>query len=170
MIARLVGFVAAAALVGIVAAAPASASVPREPLDDGLPVDLPPVTVPSLELPVLSSALPVPGLFGGSVSPSALPATSEGAPPLAAAPPGSSLVPADAAGSGLSPSRSIGAGRVAPVPGTGTVLRLARSSTALIALLAVAVAFLVVQGRLDRRSPRLASAPLDRRDELLEFS
>ena len=65
---------------------------------------------------------------------------------------------------------SLSAARLGPPTGTAAVLRLARSSTALIALVVIAVAFLVVQGRLDRRTPRLMTAPLDRRGELLEFS
>jgi len=49
------------------------------------------------------------------------------------------------------------------------VRRMAQPLTALLLLLALAAVFLLVSGRLDRRHPRLVGAPLDRRDDRLEF-
>jgi hypothetical protein len=49
------------------------------------------------------------------------------------------------------------------------VLRLTRSSTALLVLLAAAVTFLAVQSFTVRRERALVEAPIDRRERELEF-
>jgi hypothetical protein len=180
-----VGAMLTAALLCVLTAAPASASVPRAPLDDLVPpVELPgAAALPALPLlptvpafspmvsPVVSPLLAQLGLDAASRADAAPdPGPAPGAPPpQARSDAATASVVADATPS-AAPRASITGERIEPVTGTSAVLRLARSSTALLVLLVAAVAFLLVQGRVDRRSPRLASAPLDRRDELLEFS
>jgi hypothetical protein len=49
------------------------------------------------------------------------------------------------------------------------VLRLVRSSTALLVLAAAAIVFLILQSVAGRRNPRLMAAPIDRRESELDF-
>ena len=122
-------------------------------------------------LPSTQSLLGQLGLFAVPASPdtrspgAADPSSSARSRAMSAASPGSAASEASSAA-----RRDLRAQRVSAVTETAALLRVARSSTPLIALLIVAVAFLLVQGRLDRRAPQLASAPLDRRQQLLEFS
>jgi hypothetical protein len=151
--------------VGLVAA-PASAE-PEPTL--GVPLT---VTV-GLALPLLPPASAVLSLEGTAAPASALgvlptPAASSSAPvsaasvssPPAAAAPTPAAFPAQQTivkGALRARARDIGA------------VQRSRSSTALVVLLAAAAVFLVVAGRLDRRSSAFASAPLGRRKDLLTF-
>jgi hypothetical protein len=152
--------------VGLVAA-PASAE-PEPTL--GVPLT---VTV-GLALPLLPPASAVLSLEGPAAPASALgvlptPAASSSAPVSAASvssPPAAAAAPTPAASPAQQPIVK-GALR-ARARDIGAVQR-SRSSTALVVLLAAAAVFLVVAGRLDRRSSAFASAPLGRRQDLLTF-
>ena len=149
------------------------------------PISVPPIALtPALAVPALGLHLPL--VANVEVSTIALRlglAESEvSSPPPAAST--AERVPA------ATPVAAIEAGRAAPIstdiaaarrplranlpsPDAETaVVRAERSSTALFVLLAVAIVFLVflvVQGRVDRRTGLLAAPPLDRREDVLEF-
>jgi hypothetical protein len=161
---------------------PAVGSV-TEPLPLPAPVD---DAVQTVTAPV--DALLAPPPPAATVAPPPPPAAVAPAPaapaPIASAPPPAAVVAAipavdvatvtGAASTGAPPSSTTGAsvdrGTLEAPTGFRAVLRAARSSTGLFVLAGAAALFLLVQGRLDRRSPRLADAPIDRRAEMLEFS
>jgi hypothetical protein len=56
-----------------------------------------------------------------------------------------------------------------PKGGVGRALQTAQASTLLLGLAAAVLIFLGVQGRLDRRDPRLARAPIEERLDFEDF-
>jgi hypothetical protein len=60
-------------------------------------------------------------------------------------------------------------GRAGAPTGSAAVAAAARSFIPLFLLMAAALVFLALQGRLDRRDPKLAAAPLDDRGDFLPF-
>jgi hypothetical protein len=171
-------------------------TVPRVgSVTDALPLP-PPVdsVADAVTAPVDNTVQTVSGTVTGAVSgpaPTPPPAVAPAAPPAAAAPtpaPGAGAGPAAAvtppidagaaaallagAPTPLGPTVSdVAHGRIDPAPtGLRAVLDATRSSTVLFLLVGAALVFLAVQDRLDRRSPQLADAPVDRRAEMLEFS
>jgi len=154
-------------------AAPAAAPDPVSPPAPAAPT--PAGAVSTIEevagsLPSAQSLLGRLGLFGVAVSPATLSPGASAATPPAASRPGAAASGGAGAETSSATRRALRARRVSAVTGTAALLRVARSSAPLIALLVAAFVFLLVQGRLDRRAPQLVSAPLDRRQELLEFS
>jgi hypothetical protein len=142
-------------------------------------VKLPPVQLPSVNLPPLP--VTVPGLLGGP-SPQAPPsgAKPQGPPPgggagtvSASAPPAPPAPPAAGA-----PAPRVEGTSVSRLPGTAAPraprpLGRALAETVPFFGLPLTVGgliliFLIVQGRLDRRDPKLATAPIT--DEVLQFS
>jgi hypothetical protein len=130
------------------------------------PVTVPPVTVPRVTVP--------PVKLPNIIAPVA--ATPSGAAAAAATGPVSSTparVATISAGNGGAPAGFVpprapippaAAPRTVPRSPVARALRAARSYGALLALAAAVVAFLMIQGRVDRRDPRILSAPAE--DEL----
>ena len=149
------------------------------PVDDAVQTLTAPVDTLLAPPPPAATAAPPP-----AVAPAPLALAPAAPPPIASAPPPAAVVAAipavdlatvtGVASTGASPSSAARApvdrGTLETPTGFHAVLRAARSSTGLFILAGAAALFLLVQGRLDRRSPRLADAPIDRRAEMLEFS
>jgi hypothetical protein len=118
-----------------------------------VPVTVPPARVPNGigPLPAARSGAPVmaptASLSGASTGFAAV-SVANGAAPAAVSPP-------------RAPSSPAAAPATAPRSPVGRALRTARSYGALLALAAAVVVFLLLQGRLDRRDPRILSAPAE---------
>lgn len=141
-----------------------------------------PVRAPALEAPPPPLPLPIPGAAPvASPAPSGAPGASAGLPtaePAAASAPSApsgapdaSRPPAPPAAGGVetvSPdARPVSTSRGATNP-VREALDAARRFSLPLSLVALVVAFLVVQSRVDRRDPKLAAAPIT--DDLLGFS
>lgn len=127
------------------------------------PPTVPPVTVPVAGPPVGVPAVAAP--TSGPVTASATPTASRTGAALAGAA-ARTGVNGTAAGAGVlppgvAPSPPAAAPSTTPRSGVARALRTARSYGALLALAAAVVIFLGVQGRLDRRDPRILSAPVE---------
>jgi hypothetical protein len=118
-----------------------------------VPATTPPVTVPKLTGP------PPAGPSGGTVAARTVPSNAASA-NLVAASTGNGGAPG-AAPPQRAPSPPLAAPATAPRNPVARALRTARSYGALLALAAAVVIFLLIQGRLDRRDPRILSAPAE---------
>jgi len=166
----------------VVPCLPGGLCLPEEltdPLPD--PVGLPPMPVDTPELPPTDvvPGLPVngatePAPTAATPTPAPVPAPAPAPAPDAAAPDSASS--AEDAGPARAPSSGGGDGsRPTSISTSSTssrpaaVARAARSFTLLFVLVALVGGYLVIQGRLDARDPKLVAAPIDRDDEVIRF-
>ncbi|HUF84005.1 MAG TPA: hypothetical protein VMQ81_05360 [Acidimicrobiia bacterium] len=168
-------FVVLAAPVG---ATPPAAATPRLPCLSGLcPPDLPvDPTVPSVpetpDVDVPPRPAEVPGLPEALGAPAPDPAAPSPAPtePAAGKP---AADPADpgrpAANGGGGGPRPASVGTPASSSRPAAVASAARSFSLLFVLAALVAGYLLVQGRLDARDPKLVAAPIDDDDEVIRF-
>ena len=188
--ARLAAVFGAAAFVACCLLAPAASAAPSIPSAIGDGIDLPSPTLPPITVPTVPTlppitvattpALPVVGDVTAALGlTSAAPAAGSSAPPAAATVPAAPAT-ATAGTAGTAEATAVPhAASVAPSrravevgnlrTGSGAVLHLTRSATAVLVLALAAAAYLVTQSAAERRNPRLAAAPIDRRDSELEF-
>jgi hypothetical protein len=118
-----------------------------------------PVAVPPLNLPNIVGSIP--GVPGGAT---AATARRNRASAGAATSAGAGGAPA-----AISPSFAPTAPATVPRSPVARALRTAQSYGALLALAAAVVAFLMIQGRVDRRDPRILSAPAEDRLSFRDF-
>lgn len=142
-------------------------------LTSGLGVDLPELTLPpvNVSLPHVNVTTDPSSLVNAvtnSLLPSNAPASGSSAAPSSPEAAVDQTASASPRGSQSPAPRIVTRGDLRST-GPTAVLHLARSATVLLMLVFGAIAFLVVQSHTERRNPRLASAPIDRRDSELEF-
>ena len=118
-----------------------------------VPAPAPPVTVPSVTGP------PPAGPNGGTAAARTVPLNAASANVVAASSGNGGAL--GAVSPQRAPSPPLAAPATAPRNPVARALRTARSYGALLALAAAVVIFLLIQGRLDRRDPRILSAPAE---------
>lgn len=142
-------------------------------LTNGLGIDLPKPTLPPVNVSLPHVNVPTdPSSLVSAVTSSLLPSNASASGSSASPTPPEAAVDQTASapprGSQASAPRLVTRGELRST-GPTAVLHLARSATVLLVLVLGAIGFLVVQSHTERRNPRLASAPIDRRDSELEF-
>jgi hypothetical protein len=176
---------------GASAARPAKPTVPPVP-PVTIPDLLPTPTVPTPTLPdpgqiipttpVLPALPQLPDLLPASTTPNPPGSTTpRPATPAPAPAPAARDVPAPAPAASSTPRGSRSGGPARTVPATradqpperdlvSSVAHAARSYAPVFALVGLVLVFLFLNGRVDRREPKLATAPVDGRGEYLEFA
>ncbi|HSO94552.1 MAG TPA: hypothetical protein VLV81_00780 [Acidimicrobiia bacterium] len=134
----------------------------------------PPVVQPSPPRPVSPPPVVVPSIIGtvpvGATAPATVTARPPGAPPgTPAGAAAASGAPAAVSPQGVVPTPPAAAPRTAPRSAVARALRTARSYSVLLALAAAVLAFLMIQGRVDRRDPRILGAPAEDRLPFRDF-
>jgi hypothetical protein len=138
---------------GVQAGSPPPAVHPPVTTPTTVPAPAPPVTVPSVTGP------PPAGPNGGTAAARTVPLNAASANVVAASSGNGGAL--GAVSPQRAPSPPLAAPATAPRNPVARALRTARSYGALLALAAAVVIFLLIQGRLDRRDPRILSAPAE---------
>jgi hypothetical protein len=129
------------------------------------PVTVPPVTVPPL--PVTVPPVNLPNVIGSvPATPSAAAASARLNPPWAAL---AAAAGTRGAPGAVPPQQALTPPAALPRNPVARALRTAQSYGALLALAAAVLAFLMIQGRVDRRDPRILSAPAEDRLSFRDF-